>query len=152
MEVLWQLWVTLQVSSCKVQTTIRGGYTLNMYYCSFNFAWHSTCVLMFSGWLFWHIHKTTSCFLCFMNTKTLSKWENNIARYTHAHHVPHVEHMKSCWSDEMAKRGRDDVWSRPAAMLCCSSLCWVKWITQVLTHKMSPVTAILSSFISLLSS
>ena len=60
MEVLWQLWVTLQVSSCKVQTIIRGRYTFSMYYCSFHFTWHS--MLMFSGWLFWYMHKTTSCF------------------------------------------------------------------------------------------
>ena len=30
-------------------------------------------------------------------------------RYMHAHHVPHAEHVESCRSDEMAKRGRDDV-------------------------------------------
>ena len=38
-------------------------------------------------------------------------------RYTH--HVPHVQHVESCRSDEMAKHGRDVIWSLLTATSYC---------------------------------
>ena len=51
----------------------------------------------------------------------LINWRDYLTRYTH---VPHAEHMESCRSDKMAKRGWDDVWS--LTVLCChlSPHCW----------------------------
>ena len=79
--------------------------------------------------------------------------------------VPPVQHMESCQSNEMAKHGRDDLalvkFSTSAReSLYCNAVMssaypftaqQAKWITQVLTHKSSPITVILSSFIHLLS-
>ena len=41
-------------------------------------------------------------------------------------HMPHVEHVESCQSDEVAKQGRDVVWSLLTATSCCPpSICIV---------------------------
>ena len=39
---------------------------------------------------------------------TMKLW-TLLTRYTHAHHVPHAEHVKRCRLDEMAKSGRNDI-------------------------------------------
>ena len=56
--------------------------------------WFATAATRF------HIHYSLHCYWCTLpHSIYMSKYNNKaITRYTHAHHVPHVERVESCWS------------------------------------------------------
>ena len=95
-----------------------------------------------------------------MSNLDYTEWVRNhlnlvtgFTRYTHAHYMPHVEHVESCRSDEMAKHGRDVVWSLLIATSCCPpSFVFYLFVEQseLLSAdvKLSPLPVILLSMLS----
>ena len=62
----------------------------------------------------------------FPKTYTINLFKYGLlARYMHAHHMPHAENVENCRLDKKAKHGRDDLgsvpllWSLPTATPCC---------------------------------